>query len=207
MRNSFTFYRSFMEGMESIEAESFKRLMLAMMHYALDDLEPQLDGLEYALFMAWKANIDASNRRKENGLKGGRPKTETAEIKTEQNRTEPNLTETESLYKDKREIKREIKEKDKEKEKRFVRPTVEEVDAYCRERGNNVNAQSFIDFYESKGWKVGNSPMKDWKACVRTWEGRNKKVARSGTFQIESRKYDMDALEKELTNAVDYRGR
>lgn len=56
--------------------------------------------------------------------------------------------------------------------KRFVKPTVEEVAAYCKERKNNVDPQRFIDFYESKGWKVGNQPMKDWKACVRTWEKR-----------------------------------
>lgn len=55
-------------------------------------------------------------------------------------------------------------------QKRFRKPTLEEVAAYCKERGNNVNPQRFIDFYESKGWKVGKTPMKDWKACVRTWE-------------------------------------
>lgn len=56
--------------------------------------------------------------------------------------------------------------------KRFIKPTLEEVTAYCKERKNNVDPQRFIDFYESKGWKVGNQPMKDWKACVRTWEKR-----------------------------------
>ena len=54
--------------------------------------------------------------------------------------------------------------------KRFAVPTVEEVDAYCRERGNNVDAQRFVDFYASKGWRIGKEPMRDWRACVRTWE-------------------------------------
>ena len=54
--------------------------------------------------------------------------------------------------------------------KRFEKPTVDEVRAYCRERNNNVDAESFVDFYESKGWYVGKNPMKDWKAAVRTWE-------------------------------------
>lgn len=53
---------------------------------------------------------------------------------------------------------------------KFEKPSVEEVKAYCKERNNSVNAETFIDFYESKGWKVGNQPMKDWKAAVRTWE-------------------------------------
>jgi len=53
---------------------------------------------------------------------------------------------------------------------KFQKPSVEEVRAYCKERKNNVDADTFIDFYESKGWKVGNQSMKDWKAAVRTWE-------------------------------------
>ena len=61
------------------------------------------------------------------------------------------------------------------KEKRFTKPTLEEVQQYCKERNNTINAQHFIDFYESKGWKVGNQSMKDWKACVRTWENKEKK--------------------------------
>lgn len=55
---------------------------------------------------------------------------------------------------------------------RFTKPTLEEVTAYCDERQNNVDPQAFIDFYESKGWKVGNQSMKDWRAAVRTWERR-----------------------------------
>lgn len=53
---------------------------------------------------------------------------------------------------------------------RFIKPTVEEVRAYCRERNNNVDAERFVDYYEANGWKVGKNPMKDWKATVRTWE-------------------------------------
>lgn len=54
--------------------------------------------------------------------------------------------------------------------RRFTPPTVDEVAAYCRERGNAVDAQRFVDFYASKGWKVGSSGMKDWRAAVRNWE-------------------------------------
>lgn len=46
------------------------------------------------------------------------------------------------------------------------------MEAYCRERHNRVNAKHFIDYYTANGWKVGRNPMKDWKACVRTWEQR-----------------------------------
>ena len=72
------------------------------------------------------------------------------------------------------------KEKEKEKrkgspQKRFTPPSLEEVQAYCSERGNGIDAQAFIDFYASKGWLVGKTKMSDWKAAVRTWESRNRK--------------------------------
>ena len=47
---------------------------------------------------------------------------------------------------------------------------MEEVQAYCRERNNNVDAERWIAYYESNGWKVGKNSMKDWRAAVRTWE-------------------------------------
>ena len=56
------------------------------------------------------------------------------------------------------------------KRKRFEKPTLSEIEQYCIERKNNVNAEHFFDYYESNGWKVGKNSMKDWKAAVRTWE-------------------------------------
>ena len=61
----------------------------------------------------------------------------------------------------------------KPKTTRFVKPTVEEIEAYCKERNNGINAQYFFDSYEGKGWLIGKTPMKDWKAAVRTWEKNN----------------------------------
>ena len=57
-------------------------------------------------------------------------------------------------------------------QKRFIKPTLSEIEQYCIERNNNVNAEQFFDHYESNGWKVGKNSMKDWKAAVRTWERR-----------------------------------
>ena len=56
------------------------------------------------------------------------------------------------------------------KRKRFEKPTLSEIEQYCIERNNNINAEQFFDYYESNGWKVGKNSMKDWKAAVRTWE-------------------------------------
>jgi len=64
--------------------------------------------------------------------------------------------------------------KKKSGNERFKVPAVEEVAAYCAERGNNVDAHAWWDFYQSKGWMVGKNRMKDWKAAVRTWEQRHK---------------------------------
>ena len=56
------------------------------------------------------------------------------------------------------------------KEKKFVKPSLEEIKNYCLERKNKIDAERFFDYYESKGWKVGKAPMKDWQAAIRTWE-------------------------------------
>ena len=56
--------------------------------------------------------------------------------------------------------------------KRFTPPTLEQVADYCKERGNNIDPQRFVDHYTSNGWMVGRTKMKDWKAAVRTWEGK-----------------------------------
>ena len=70
------------------------------------------------------------------------------------------------------------------KEKRFTPPSVEAVAEYCQKRGNNVDPQRFVDFYQAKGWMVGNNRMTDWQAAVRTWEQRDKTkdFARPGTI-------------------------
>jgi hypothetical protein len=67
------------------------------------------------------------------------------------------------------------------KKSRFIPPTVEEVMAYCRQRGNHIDAELFVASYASKGWKVGNSPMKDWKQAVVTWERRDGGTAKKPT--------------------------
>lgn len=59
---------------------------------------------------------------------------------------------------------------------KFIPPSVEEVQTYCDERMNGIDAEEFVDFYTSKGWMVGKTKMKDWKASVRTWEKSNKKT-------------------------------
>jgi hypothetical protein len=60
------------------------------------------------------------------------------------------------------------------KNKRFVKPTINQIDEYIKEKDMHFEAERFFDYYESKGWMVGKSPMKDWKAACRTWESQRK---------------------------------
>ena len=69
-----------------------------------------------------------------------------------------------------RSIKENIKRKS---ERNIIPPTLEMVRAYCLERNNNVDAEKFVDFYQSKNWFVGKNKMKDWQAAVRTWEKKD----------------------------------
>jgi predicted phage replisome organizer len=93
------------------------------------------------------------------------------------------------------------KEIDKSKSNKFTPPTLEEVQAYCKERNNTVDAETFINFYESKGWYVGKNKMKDWRACVRTWERNrdNKKTEKKNQFNnFQQSNYDWDEINREL---------
>ena len=57
--------------------------------------------------------------------------------------------------------------------RRFTPPSIEEVSQYCKERKNNIDANNFINYYSTNGWMRGKNKIKDWKACVRTWEGNS----------------------------------
>lgn len=62
---------------------------------------------------------------------------------------------------------------------RFIKPSIDEVKAYAKDMGYyGFNADRFLAYYESNGWKVGRNPMKDWKAAVRNWAQKDKPAAR-----------------------------
>jgi hypothetical protein len=68
----------------------------------------------------------------------------------------------------------------------FRPPTVDEVRGYCLERKNSVDAETFVNFYTAKGWMVGKNKMKDWHACVRTWEQNENGKPRSNFSRIDA---------------------
>lgn len=140
---------------EDLTDEEFGRLIRAAGSYAggKDDWIDIITGNERYAFRFMRGQIDRNIKiSKARSIAGSTRKGEANESKQEQTET--------------KEIKKTVS--------KFTPPTIEEVTAYCKERGNSVDPERFVDFYASKGWRVGNQPMKDWKACVRTWEKDNK---------------------------------
>lgn len=80
------------------------------------------------------------------------------------------------------------------KEKEIFPPSFLDVQKYCLERKNGIDAQSFIDHYETSGWMRGNNKIKSWKACIRTWEKNNKSKPKVDIYIPESDliRYDND---------------
>ena len=63
--------------------------------------------------------------------------------------------------------------------KTFQKPTIPEIQAYCDERGNGIDSESFWNHYESKGWVIGKSPMKSWQSAIITWEKKKKEDSKN----------------------------
>lgn len=127
---------------------------------------------------------------------------------TNENKIKQNETKQDKIPKVKVEdIKESTLKSTKEKPlARFTPPTVDEVAKYCSERHNGINPQAFVDFYASKGWKVGQNQMKDWKACVRTWEQRDNNTPAQKPKLVRAQMYDQrDYNEREMEDKLGVR--
>lgn len=186
-REYFCAYHSYLKSIRNLSDGECGRLFKALLSYSAGDKLINLQGREGIAFDFITEQIDRDNEAYEAKCAKNRANGEKANG-TERPPTVPNAPQG----------KEEGKEKDKEeilplynppKGKRFAPPSVEEVKAYCLERKNGLDPQAFVDFYSSKGWKVGKEPMKDWKAAVRTWENRRKEEAPK-----KDTSYDMDLI-------------
>ena len=162
----FQYYETFEIVIEKIkDIEEREWLRKVIIQYGLHGTAPESFNSE-ALEIAWTICNDLIDqqihRREVNAANRAGKKAEPA-TNEENSAIEPQPEE-----KSAQEIQPE-----KPKRKNFEKPTVEEIAAYCAERKNEVDAQAFFDFYESKGWKVGAVKMRDWRASVRTWEKRD----------------------------------
>ena len=194
MTDSFIFYASFAEAASELSNEQYGALMRAINEYALYDREPELSGVPKMLFILIKPQLDANKKRRENAKKGGAPsgnanaqkqpmvdnsdeeKQPTVDFSETKKQPNANANANGNGNGNGNDIGADAPAPDgasPTESKRFVKPTLAQVAEYCRDRGNNVNPERWYAHYESNGWKVGKSPMKDWQAAVRTWEHNN----------------------------------
>lgn len=196
MYESMVFYRSFYDAIKGLDPEMQAEVYNAVFAYGLYGETLDMSPIANTIFTLIKPQIDANNKRRENGKKGaeygklgGRPKKDnggkTATKPLKNPEATPNVNENVNVNVN-------------DNNKRFVPPTVDEVAAYCKERNNGIDAKAFVAFYESKGWLIGKNKMKNWKSAVQTWERRNDKPASKPKDKgFNQRKYDFAELEKE----------
>ena len=185
--DSAVFYTTWLEAIEELPNEQEQlNAFMAIHRYQAYHEEPDVKGTAKIIFMMAKPIIDDLYNRRvsniENGKKGGRPRRDQSGEEPEDKskpmviskKTDPfsekNLYENENDNGNENE-----NDINTGRKKRFVKPTIEEIRSYCGERDNTIDPDRFFNYYESNGWKVGKNPMKDWKACVRTWEQNNPK--------------------------------
>lgn len=176
-KESFVFYRSFYEAIHKVEDKNIKAdIFEAICELALNNEELELqDTIGNIIMELIKPQIKANNKRYEDGKKGGRPKKKDNKITTGYDETKttgyenekPNVNVNDNVNVNENDNKENIKRKN------FIKPTLSEVKEYCLERSNTINPEIFINYYEANGWKVGKNPMKDWKACIRSWEAKD----------------------------------
>lgn len=191
-------YHSFLDVIQPLNDEERGRLLTAILIYGKTGTPPDMAGNERFVFPSIRSQMDRDDEKyaercKKNAANitnrwnGPRSDANGDTNVYDRIRTNTNAYET---YQGKGKDKDKCKDKGKgdigstgtqsvPTRTRFTKPTVEEVFAYCQERGNNVDAQRFYDYYESNGWKVGKNSMKDWKSAVRTWERSNYSFAAS----------------------------
>ena len=207
MRSSFVLYTSWGPMVREMSAEQAGELMKACYALEMGEEYEISDSAVRIIFASIKATMIDDRERYEEKCRTTAENVQKRPLTIDNDRKRPLTTDNErersggdyeSEYDSDNEYESDKEIKKKPSRAAFVKPTLEEIKAYCKERKNNVDPEAFMDFYASKGWKVGSQPMKDWKAAVRTWEKREKPKEKPPDQQWSQRTYDYDALEKQL---------
>ena len=217
MRESFVLHAEYIEDLPEELKGAFLRYIY---EYGINEIEPELSGLELTVWLKIKRRIDddvSAYERKVSNLKQNRNRTATGTktAPTTDNRTDTertlnghrteNTTEEEKPNGDRTDsvsvnvsVNDSVNVSDSVNvaeakpaepapaRKRFVKPELEEIREFCFEKNINIDVDRFFNYYESKGWKVGVSPMKDWKAAVRNWAKNDSLYSRPGSTRISS---------------------
>ena len=217
MRESFVLHAEYIEDLPEELKGAFLRYIY---EYGINEIEPELSGLELTVWLKIKRRIDddvSAYERKVSNLKQNRNRTATGtktapttETRTDTERT-PNGHRTENTTEEEKpngdradsvsvnvSVNDSVNVSDSVNvaeakpaepapaRKRFVKPELEEIREFCFEKNINIDVDRFFNYYESKGWKVGVSPMKDWKAAVRNWAKNDSLYSRPGSTRISS---------------------
>lgn len=198
-------------AIETLSDAEAGRLMKAVWHYVATGEQSDVSGAERGIFAlilmtlsqdeGYRAEI--SRKRADAGSMGGKQKVANVANATFANQNVANVANANNKNKNKNksEIEKETLLTECKEKKRFTPPTVEEVAEYCRERNNGIDAQTFVDFYQAKGWMIGKNPVRDWKACVRTWESNNRKNALP-TKTVVAQQYEQRDYSSEQDEAM-----
>lgn len=217
MRESFVLHAEYIEDLPEELKGAFLRYIY---EYGINEIEPELSGLELTVWLKIKRRIDddvQAYERKVSNLKQNKNRTATGAktATTTENRTDtertPNGHRTENTTEEEKpngdrtdsvsvnvSVNDSVNVSDSVNvaeakpaepapaRKRFVKPELEEIREFCFEKNINIDVDRFFNYYESKGWKVGVSPMKDWKAAVRNWAKNDSLYSRPGSTRISS---------------------
>ena len=189
-RRVMLFYESFEEAINDIftlgDIDTAAKLYRAIIRYGLYGEMPELNGITATMWKLIYPNLksgrDKAAAGREGGKKGGKAsklnnpngRRGKASATTDTDTAQPSdgspICDDEAP-----------KPKPKATPARFSPPSVDEVQQYITMQGHAVNAANFVDFYAAKGWKIGNNPMKDWRAAVRTWQRREQERPTTST--------------------------
>lgn len=201
LRDSFVLYTEQKEVFKTLSDEDAGILIKGIFDY-ISGQTPELNDLLKLVFIPIRQQLDRNaqkyeaikEKRRIAGAKGAKQKLANQananfakqSLANQADNVNVNVNDNVNVYLSKDKYKKEeiYKEETEHKNKKFIKPTLEEIKAYCLERKNNIDAQTFLDYYESNGFKVGKNPMKDWKATVRNWE-RNSKQQTNREEQTE----------------------
>lgn len=195
MADKFTFFSSYYEAIEELDDKTRLKVYDMICRYALyGEIIESENPIEKSLFTVIKPVIDAGEKKRVGGRKGGLSKGKNNLSENEkgslQNNNKVACEKSESNININKNINKNINiNKNKNinsKRGGFTPPTLSEVQAYCKERNNNVNAETFVNFYQSKDWYVGKNKMKDWKAAVRTWENKSRQENKQQEPELDS---------------------
>lgn len=200
MSFGFVFQPSYWEAVQDLPDQDRLAILDAIINYGLFGEIVELPAHLRGFMSLIKPTLDASRNRYNaavaNGKKGGRPRKNQNENQNENQMQNLNINTNIDMNRNIHTDKNEEAADKPPHSPRFVPPSVDDVRQYCTERGNGIDAQHFVDFYEARGWLIGRNKMKSWKAAVRTWEQRDN--AASGTEPPKRELFDAEKYQRDL---------